>query len=345
MFPPHTLHVEDFEEFREFVRAWIDGRYELMVILGDGGLGKSETVERLASLAMGRANRKWAYIKGRMTPLKLYKTLYDFRTLPIVINDVDTLLKDETSISLLKCVCDTSRVKHVQWDSTHPIFKNLPTQFDSISRVLVIANSWDSLSRNVSALMNRGVVIHFQPTAIEVHREVGEGEWFDDQEVWEFVGKNLFLMTRPDLRFYIHARSHKQAGHDWKELTLRMLEAGLESGESSDKKEKLIYVARLLADPKYDELSAPESEREKVFSLAFAKGNSRSTFHRYKKKLLERRGTIDEAAVQQIRWRVAQPIATDFGERQEKLRAVLEQERSELVKAGGVGATDDDDLP
>lgn len=343
--PPHTIYVEDYDEFREFIQAWIDGHYQFMVVVGPAGTGKSETIERLMYMAKGKPGGKWAYLKGRLTSLRLYHTLYDFRLLPIVSNDVDLLMEDKTNISLMKCVCDTSAIKTVQWSSTHPLFKSLPSSFESISPVLVITNSWDKSSANVTALLNRATVIHFAPTALEVHREVGQDGWFDERDIWEFIGRNLHLMTRPDFRFYVHARNHKRAGRDWKDLTLRMLENNVdrESGETQEEKEKLIFVARLLADPHYDQHQTPEAEREKVFALAFPKGGSRATYHRFKKKLLDRRGHIDPQVVQQMTWHAPPLVVSQFDEKQQKRRAALEAERLELEKAGGVYADEDED--
>ena len=345
MLPPHTLLVDDFAELRDLIQSWIDGQYELMVILGDGGLGKSETIERMMFSSKGKASRKWAYIKGHMTPLKLYQLLYEYRLLPIIFNDVDTLLKNEINVSLLKCVCDTSKVKVVSWTSTHSAFGTLPPTFESISPVMVVTNSWEKVSQNIKALQNRGVVIHFRPTASEIHREVAEGGWFDDQEVWDFIGKNLYLMTRPDLRFYIHTRNHKRAGKDWKDLCLRMMEFGVdeESGETREEKEKLIYVARLLADPKYEAMPAPEGEREKVFNTAFERGKSRSTYHRKKLKLEKRRGKFDPKVIAAIHWKGPSAAPTVFETKQIERRAVLEQERRALELAGGVFGDDEED--
>lgn len=343
MLPSHTLVVDDFNEFRELIQSWIDGHYELMVILGGAGLGKSETIERQMSIAKGKPNSKWAYIKGKISPLKLYQTLHDYRLLPIIFNDVDTLLKDETNVSLLKCVCDTSKVKKVQWSSTHSAFGSLPKNFDSISQVMLITNSWEKVSQNITALHNRGIVVLFRPTALEVHREVAEGGWFDDQEVWDFVGKNLYLMTQPDFRFYLHARNHKRAGKDWKDLTLRMMESALdfEAGQTGKEKEKLIFVAKLLADRKYDQMQAAESEREKVFKTCFGLGGSRATYHRHKRKLIERRGAFDLDAVDRIQWQGPTFSLTDFDVKQAQRRAALELERGELLKAGGLLSDDE----
>ena len=37
---------------------------------------------------------------------------------------------------------------------------------------------------------------------MEVHREIAEGGWFDDEDVFNFIGRNLFLVTLPSFRFY-----------------------------------------------------------------------------------------------------------------------------------------------
>lgn len=210
---------------------------------------------------------------------------------------------------------------------------------------MVVTNSWEKVSQNIKALHNRGVVIHFRPTASEIHREVAEGGWFDDQEVWEFIGRNLFLMTRPDLRFYIHTRNHKRAGLDWEDLCLRMMVFGVdeESGETRDEKEKLIYVARLLADPKYDAMPAGEGGREEIFQIAFPRGGSRATYHRYKRMLLKRRGNFDPKVIAAIQWKGPSAVPTVFETKQIERRECLEQERRALELAGGVFGDDEDD--
>lgn len=203
------------------------------------------------------------------------------------------------------------------------------------------------VSQNITALHNRGVVVLFQPTALEIHREVGEGGWFDDQEVWEFIGKNLYLMTRPDFRFYIHARNHKRAGKNWKDLTLRMLESAVDqdAGQTREEKDKLVLVAKLLADTKFDQMAAPETERETVFKTCYGRGGSRATYHRHKRKLLKLRGNFNLAAVGSIQWKGPTSSPTDFDIKQTQRRAALESERGELLRAGGVlGADEDDDV-
>ena len=116
-----------------------------------------------------------------------------------------------------------------------------------------------------------------------------------------------------------------------------------ESGETREVKEKLIYVARLLADPKYEAMPAPEGAREKIFNMAFERGRTRATYHRYKRKLLERRGKFDPKVIAAIQWKGPSAAPTVFETKQIERRAFLEQERRALELAGGVFGDDEDD--
>ncbi|WP_146452824.1 hypothetical protein [Bythopirellula polymerisocia] len=50
----------------------------------------------------------------------------------------------------------------------------------------------------------RGQVLVFQPTALEVHRKAGE--WFDESEIYDFVGERLDQIPAPSMRLYYRAR-------------------------------------------------------------------------------------------------------------------------------------------
>jgi hypothetical protein len=290
--PEHALIVTEYEELRQLVLAFANGHHELITIVGDGGIGKSELVKRTMLTVIGA--QKWALIKGKHSPLDLYQKLLEHALLPLVFDDLDGLFLKPDNVALLKCVCDTTPVKVVEWGSTHVAFRKgeppLPPRFESISRVLIIANEWQSLRNNVVALQDRGVLVIFKPSALEVHREIARAGWFDDVDVFEFLGRNLFLVTQPSFRLYITARSHKHAGLDWKGLILRTIESEADA--------KLVLVARLLADSRFDTLKAPETARERAFKRQG--GGSRATYHRYKSELSERRGDFDLDAARDI---------------------------------------------
>ena len=295
--PSHCLTVHTYQELRAIVLAFARGSYQLLCIMGSPGAGKSEMVTRLMQEILGPS--RWGLIKGKHSPLDLYERVYHFRTFPIVFDDLDDLLQKVENVMLLKCLCDTCPVKQIQWGSNHPLLSggSLPKSYEAISRVCLICNDWNALDRNIGAVYDRGVVSNFQPSALEVHREIARAGWFDDEEALTFIGQNLFLVTEPSFRFYQIARDHKRAGLDWKSLVLRTIEANRDP--------KLILVARLMADSQYEGLPTPETAREQAFKDAGA--GSRATYHRFKAELLAKRGAIDPAVVESIKLQPYKP--------------------------------------
>jgi hypothetical protein len=279
------LLVRDYFEMHDFVTAFAEGHYDLFALLGDSGTGKSET-RRILQRKLGN---KWGLLTGYHSDLNLYRKLYQFRHYPIVLDDIDSLFEGSIKTSHLKSVCDTKPVKRVEWGSTHRAFDDgLPNVFDSISRVMIVANELKSVSKNLGAILDRGIVIRFQPGAFNMHVEVASGGWFDDAEIFREIGKYLYLMVHPSFRFYSDTRTNKRAGLDWKAILLRQLE------DYPDDR-KLILAAKIMSDPTY---KTPK-EQEEAF-IVDPDGGSQATWFRKKRELKEKRGDIDMARVEQI---------------------------------------------
>ena len=198
------------------------------------------------------------------------------------MDDIDPLFDGSVKTALLKAVCDTKPVKRIEWGSTHRAFDNgLPNIFESISRVMIIANDLKKLTKDLGAILDRGIVVRFQPSAFNLHVEVAVGGWFDDNEVFREIGKYLYLMVHPSFRFYINTRANKRAGLDWKSLLLRQLEDDPDDG-------KLVLAAKIMHDPRYK----TAKEQEDAF-IANPDGGSQATWFRKKRELKEKRGEID----------------------------------------------------
>jgi hypothetical protein len=132
--------------------------------------------------------------------------------------------------------------------------------------VAIIANEWKTLNRNVAALEDRGHVLFFQPSPLEVHRRTAT--WFWDQEIFDFVGARLHWIEEASMRHYVAASELKQAGLDWRRLILSRCLSG-----------RALLVAQLKADPRYG------SEAERVQAFLAAGGGSRSTYFNWSRKL------------------------------------------------------------
>src|SRR5690606_26473100 len=121
-------------------------------------------------------------------------------------------------IRLCKCLCQTDEVKSVAWHSAVRVLEKsgIPRQFETRSRVVIISNDWQTLNRNVAALQDRGHVLVFSPTAVEVHDKASR--WFSDEEILDWFSNNLTRIVEPSLRLYVRAAELKRSGLEWRSL-------------------------------------------------------------------------------------------------------------------------------
>jgi len=245
--PKGAVTLTSFAALDEYVRAFADGKLNLLILIGRPGLQKSRVVrEAVGSEA--------CWIEGHATAFGMFCQLFRHRHGPVVVDDVDDLYADRQAVRLLKCLCETETVKRVAWysDAGTLLREGIPRQFDTNSRVAIIANQWRTLSLNVAAIEDRGHVVVFEPTPLEVHRRTAD--WFWDQQVFDFVGEHLHLIDKPSMRQYVLARELKRAGMDWRGALLEWWNL---SGA-------WLAVAQLKADPCY----ATEKERVRAFVAA-----------------------------------------------------------------------------
>jgi hypothetical protein len=60
--------------------------------------------------------------------------------------------------------------------------RDVPQRFTTTSRVALIGNDWKTVNADVAALEDRGHVLVFEPTALEVHHQAAG--WFWDQQIF-----------------------------------------------------------------------------------------------------------------------------------------------------------------
>jgi hypothetical protein len=259
--PHYVLRLKSYADLRRYAAAFAEGHLNLLLLCGAPGLGKSRCVrEALGPSAF--------WVDGSATAFGIYLAAYEHRDRPLVLDDVDGLHRDRAGVRLLKALCQTERVKSVSWQSDSKTLerRRIPRQFTTSSRLVVIANYWESLDADVAALEDRGHVVLFEPDAAEVHRHAAT--WYWDQEVFDFVADHLYLLERPSLRTYVRAWELKQAGLDWRNGVLSRCLKGTS-----------LAVARLKADPAY----AAEEDRVRAFVASGA--GSRATYFVHAKQL------------------------------------------------------------
>ncbi|MBV8311517.1 MAG: hypothetical protein JO344_14135 [Planctomycetaceae bacterium] len=261
--PKKVLCVTTYERLGEYLAAFAEGHFHLLILVGSGGLAKSRSVRAVLG-------GKGCWIEGNATPFGMYVKLYRHRDEFVVIDDVDAIYADRSGVRLLKCLCQTEEEKAVAWHSDARSLERqrIPREFTTKSRVVIISNDWQTLNKNVAALQDRGHVLHFEPGALEVHREAGR--WFDDVEIYEWFAKNLERVREPSLRHYVRARELKAAGMDWTAVL---------AAEDENKRARL--AAELLESTEYDSTGA------RVQAFVQRGGGCRATFFNYRRYLLK----------------------------------------------------------
>jgi len=140
------MKIATFEVLRAWVEAFGQGHFKLLIILGDPGLGKS----RLAKTVLGQDSR---LIEGQTTAFELYRELYRHRDAIFVIDDVDGMYQDKRAVNLLKQLCQSEEVKTISWNTAAKQLEDegIPKSFSTRTRVVIIANEWQSLNKNLGA--------------------------------------------------------------------------------------------------------------------------------------------------------------------------------------------------
>jgi hypothetical protein len=261
--PERVLRLSTYERLGEYLEAFANGHFHLMILVGTGGLAKSRSVRAVLG-------DKGCWIEGNATPFGMYAKLYRHRDQFVVIDDVDALYADRSGVRLLKCLCQTEEEKAVAWHSdTRSLERQrIPREFTTKSRVVIISNDWKTLNKNVAALQDRGHVLLFEPSAAEVHTEAGK--WFEDQEIYEWFTANLHRVREPSLRHYVWARELKAAGMDWTEVLA-----------AEDENPRARLAAELLVSAAYGNTAA------RVKAFVEQGGGCRATFFNYRRYLLK----------------------------------------------------------
>jgi hypothetical protein len=217
---------ERFEFVENLVSMIAQGLTPSAVITGEGGLGKTYTVNKtlvasglqdlteLGALAVGSVVSKrnsFICVKGYSTAKGLYRTLYENKDSVIVFDDCDSILKDPVATNLLKAALDSYGKRILTWNAES--FRgedDLPRSFEFSGRVVFISNlGQDKIDQ---AIRSRSMMVDLSMTEdqkIDRMETIAQSEEFLPEFSQEYKQDALDLI-----------RSIKE---DAKEISLRTL--------------------------------------------------------------------------------------------------------------------------
>jgi hypothetical protein len=252
--------VATYSELELFVDAFANSHLNLLIIYGRPGVGKSSAVR-------SRIGNRAFTINGTASPFGIYVAAYHHRDEPIVLDDIDGLTANPQGIRLLKALSQTDVEKTVSWETQATTLERdeIPRSFTTRSHLCILSNS-HFVSEDAHALEDRGHVLVFDPSPLEVHQRAST--WFWDQEVFDFVGQYLHLLPRHSFRTYVNAWERKNAGLPWQSAVLDRCLTGA-----------ALEVAKLRCDSQYGS--------EEARAQAFVERNlgCRATYFNHAKQL------------------------------------------------------------
>ena len=230
----------------DMTKAAIAGDIRAMIVTGPPGVGKSYGVEyqlEKAGLFDNISGRKIKYevIKGAMTPIGLYCTLYkhsDPKNV-LVFDDCDSILLDDIALNILKAALDSGKKRRIHWNSDSSMLRRegVPDQFDFKGAVIFITNlKFDHLKSkklqdHLEALQSR---CHFLDLTLNTTRDkilrikqiFRKGDLFQDydfspeqgDEIVQFMQDNHARMREISLRMALKLADLTKVSANWQAL-------------------------------------------------------------------------------------------------------------------------------
>lgn len=236
-----------FDILDQMTKATIAGDVRAMIVVGPPGVGKSYGVEKqlehsgLFDKLSGR-RVKYEVIKGAMTPIGLYCTLYKHSDANnvLVFDDCDSVFQDDLSLNILKAALDSGKKRRIYWNSDSAMLRRegVPDMFDFKGACIFITNLQFSnlkskkLQDHLEALQSR---CHFIDLTLNTMRDrflrikqiYRKGELFADydftqeqgDEVINFMEENQNRLREMSLRMALKiADLTKVSDTNWKAL-------------------------------------------------------------------------------------------------------------------------------
>jgi len=238
---------ERFDILDQMTKATIAGDVRAMIVVGPPGVGKSYGVEKqlehsgLFDKLSGR-KIKYEVIKGAMTPIGLYCTLYKHsdKNNVLVFDDCDSVFQDDLSLNILKAALDSGKKRRIYWNSDSAMLRRegVPDMFDFKGACIFITNLQFSnlkskkLQDHLEALQSR---CHFLDLTLNTMRDrflrikqiYRKGELFADYDftpeqgdmVIDFMEQNQTRLREMSLRMALKiADLTKVSDTNWRAL-------------------------------------------------------------------------------------------------------------------------------
>ena len=234
-----------FEILEDLAIGSTTGEIRSLIVSGPAGLGKSFTIEKTLN-QWDPDGTNYTIIKGYVRATGLYKTLFA-HSAPgqvVVFDDADTIFFDDTSLNMLKAVCDSTENRTVSYLAESQLFddgtaERLPKSFEFHGTIIFITNyDFDAmiekghkLAPHLLAMMSRSHYIDLSMKTkrdymVRIHQVISKGlldnvglTHVAQQEVVSFLDANKDTLRELSIRVALKVASiRKLKEQKWEKI-------------------------------------------------------------------------------------------------------------------------------
>ena len=234
-----------FEILEDLAIGSTTGEIRSLIVSGPAGLGKSFTIEKTLN-QWDPDGTNHTIIKGYVRATGLYKTLFA-HSAPgqvVVFDDADTIFFDDTSLNMLKAVCDSTENRTVSYLAESQLFddgtaERLPKSFEFHGTIIFITNyDFDAmiekghkLAPHLLAMMSRSHYIDLSMKTkrdymVRIHQVISKGlldnvglTHVAQQEVVSFLDANKDTLRELSIRVALKVASiRKLKEQKWEKI-------------------------------------------------------------------------------------------------------------------------------
>ena len=115
-----------------------------LVITGMAGVGKTHLVKETLKQMGLRESYDFEHFKGKATAAGLFITLYQNSDKIVVLDDCDSVFKDDDAVNILKAALDSYDTRKISYISTKPLKDEfgepIPAHFEFTGKIIFISN-------------------------------------------------------------------------------------------------------------------------------------------------------------------------------------------------------------
>lgn len=235
---------ERFEALETLADAVVGSNVRSLIVAGAPGVGKTFILDKKLTEAENTGKiQNYVQIKGSISPIGLYVTLYENRKkgAVIVLDDIDSVFNDEESLNLLKGALDSSEKRRISWmkDSSYLRDSDIPKTFEYEGQIVFITNvdidaaadRGGKTGNHMAALLSRSVFLDLgihtnDAIMVRIRSVINKTTMVQDLglskaesiRILDWMTDNVDSLRSISLRTVIQVASFMKSSSDWQKL-------------------------------------------------------------------------------------------------------------------------------